>query len=139
MMHWCDRCRRETGSMLGASIGRPTGSALLFDGSEGTSDLSLTALVHLLPKRRSQDYKRPGGVSGCKRGVGLSIVTTQQHVTSSTWVLPAGSLGEGRPIATAISSADPAVSRSAEAALAIATVRSRQFLRTRAVVAAFWE
>ncbi|MGC1646357.1 MAG: protein kinase, partial [Candidatus Sulfotelmatobacter sp.] len=80
----------------------PDGSGLLFDGSEGTSDYPSQLWFISYPngevRRITSDLTDYRDVSVASDS---TIVTTQQQVTSSTWVLPADSLAKGRPIALA--------------------------------------
>ena len=80
----------------------PDGSGLLFDGSEGTSDYPSQLWLISYPNgevsRITNDLTDYRDISVAANS---TIVTTQQQLTSSTWVLPAGSLAKGRPIASA--------------------------------------
>jgi Tol biopolymer transport system component len=80
----------------------PDGSGLLFDGSEGTSDYPSQLWFISYPNgevsRITNDLTDYRDISVAADS---TMVTTQQQVTSSTWVLPAGSLAKGRPIASA--------------------------------------
>jgi eukaryotic-like serine/threonine-protein kinase len=80
----------------------PDESGLLFDGSEGTSDYPSQLWFVSYPNgevsRITNDLTDYRDVSVAEDS---SIVATQQQVTSSIWVLPAGSFAKGRPIASA--------------------------------------
>jgi len=88
------------------NIGRidwvPDGSGLLFNGSEGTSDYPSQLWFISYPngevRRITNDFTDYRDISVAADS---TMVTTQQQVTSSTWVLPTGSLAKGRPIASA--------------------------------------
>jgi Tol biopolymer transport system component len=80
----------------------PDGSGLLFDASEGTSDYP--SQLWFISYPNGEVSKITNDLTDY-RDVSISadstIVTTQQQVTSNTWVLPAGNLAKGRPIASA--------------------------------------
>jgi Tol biopolymer transport system component len=87
------------------NIGRidwvPDGSGLLFDGSEGTSDYP--SQLWFISYRNGEVSRITNDLTDY-RDVSIAsdstMVTTQQQIISSTWVLPADNLVKGRPIAS---------------------------------------
>ena len=101
--HVCRRTGRPLSARNWFNVGRidwvPDGSGLLFDGSEGTSDYPSQLWLISFPNgevsRITNDLTDYRDISVAANS---TIVTTQQQLTSSTWVLPAGNLVKGRPI-----------------------------------------